>query len=120
MKNGKLTFIDLFCGAGGLSLGFKKAGFKHLLGIDVLPEMCDTYSKNIGKCKVADIKKLHRQDVLREIGDQKVDVVVGGPPCQGFSSANFKNWNQGIINDPRNNLIFEFARIVKERKPKAF
>jgi len=65
-------------------------------------------------------KKLHGQDVLEEIGGQKVDVVVGGPPCQGSSPANFKNWNQGITNDPRNRLIFDFERLVRELQPKAF
>jgi len=120
MGNRKPTFVDLFCGAGGLSLGFQKAGFKHLLGIDILPKMCDTYSKNIGKCKVADVKKLRRRDILKEIGGQKVDIVVGGPPCQGFTPMNFKNWNRGILNDPRNSLIFDFSRLVRELEPKAF
>jgi len=115
MSNKKrCSFIDLFAGAGGLSLGFKKSGCKHILGIEFDPRMAETYRRNIGPVLVKDIRKVHGSNL------PKVTLIIGGPPCQGFSSANFKNWNQGITNDPRNNLIFEFARIVEEKKPKAF
>lgn len=113
MAKKKPTFIDLFAGAGGLSTGFKQAGYRHLLGIEVDSKMAETYEKNVGKVLVSDIKDVDGNKL------PKTDVIIGGPPCQGFSAANRKVWNERKP-DKRQNLIFEFARIVNENKPKAF
>lgn len=114
------VIIDLFCGAGGLSLGFKQAGYRILLANDIESSCIDTYMHNHPEIPsdsifLGDIKKL-----VNGINDHfdvaKVDVIVGGPPCQGFSMAN----RQRLIDDPRNYLYKEYVRIVNNVKPKFF
>lgn len=109
----KPTFIDLFAGAGGLSHGFKQAGFRHVLGVEKDPKMAETYERNIGKVLVKDIREVKGTEL------PKVDLIIGGPPCQGFSSANKNVWNERK-SDERQKLIFEFARVVNEVKPKMY
>ena len=108
--------LDLFCGAGGLSLGFQLAGYKIIGGVDFQQDAIKTHEKNfknsISIC--GDIKEIDDNKVIELFGD-KVDVIIGGPPCQGFSAGN----RQQIENDPRNKLFFEFIRFVKILKPKA-
>ena len=103
------TLLDLFCGAGGLSLGFKKAGFKTLCAVDHNNSALQTYSRNFGHsaqwCDLSD----------ENLTFPDVDVVVGGPPCQGFSSAGMRR-----NGDHRNSLVSLFARIVARMQPKAF
>lgn len=112
----KYTVLDLFCGAGGLSLGFQLAGFKVIGGIDFQEDAIKTHEKNftnsISLC--CDIKKISNE-TIKKLFDNKVDVIIGGPPCQGFSAGN----RQQTEDDPRNKLFFEFIRFVKILKPKA-
>lgn len=116
----KLKLVDLFCGAGGLSLGFVQQGFYPLLANDIEPCCIDTYAHNHpemprDKIVLGDISKV--EDKLEQlIGGENVDVVVGGPPCQGFSMAN----RQRIINDPRNKLYKFFVDAVNRIRPKYF
>lgn len=112
----KYRVLDLFCGAGGLSLGFKLAGFQIVGGIDFQQDAIYTHEKNfknsISIC--GDIKEI-KDDKVRELFENKVDIIIGGPPCQGFSAGN----RQQIENDPRNKLFFEFIRFVRILQPKA-
>ena len=84
----KFNAIDLFCGAGGLSLGFQQAGFNIIVGVDNEQAALDTFEFNhkgaIGLN--ADLSKRETFDlILKTAGDRKIDVVIAGPPCQGFS-----------------------------------
>ena len=111
--------LDLFCGAGGLSLGFKMANFDIIGGIDFDQEALDTHKLNFkdGFHFCGDISELDDEFVLENF-DGKVDVVIGGPPCQGFSVANMQQ--KDIECDDRNKLFYEFIRFVRLLKPKAF
>ncbi|MBQ4520366.1 MAG: DNA cytosine methyltransferase [Bacteroidaceae bacterium] len=117
MKNRTYNVIDLFCGCGGLSLGFEQAGYNVLLGIDIWKDALETFRHNHknGATLCADLSKITGEDVDREINFQKVDVIIGGPPCQGFSVA-----GKRIIDDERNSLYKSFVRMVEYFKPKAF
>lgn len=113
----KPTCVDLFCGAGGLSLGFKLAGFNIIGGVEWDKAAMETHKKNFSSnfefC--GDIKDISDSEILDNFSN--VDVIIGGPPCQGFSSANRHDKEE---NDPRNQLFFEYIRFVKLLKPKAF
>lgn len=113
----KLTVIDLFCGCGGLSLGFEQAGFDVLLGIDNWKDALSTFSYNHHNSETicADLMTLDAKDVQGVIGERRVDVIIGGPPCQGFSVA-----GKRIIDDDRNKLYKSFVRMVAHFKPRAF
>ncbi|HVY01175.1 MAG TPA: DNA cytosine methyltransferase [Candidatus Nanoarchaeia archaeon] len=111
----KPTVVDLFCGAGGLSTGFKMAGFDVLLGVDHIPVFCQTFEKNDHKSICKDITKVSVDEIKEAIGNKEVDIVAGGPPCQGFSMAGRRD-----TKDPRNSLFMEFVRIVNGLKPKFF
>ena len=104
----ELTVLDLFCGAGGLSLGFKNANFKTICAIDHNRAALDTYSKNIGDHAKA--RDLHGDTDLPE-----ASVIIGGPPCQGFSSAGMRR-----NGDKRNSLVACFAETVARLRPRAF
>ena len=115
-----LKYIDLFSGAGGFSLGFDNSGFQNVFSIDIEPSFCETYNHNFQRhnliqkdiCDVTDseLKYLKEHD--------EIDVVIGGPPCQGFSIAG--NIGRKFIEDPRNKLFKEFARVVKVIEPSYF
>ena len=111
------TIIDLFCGCGGISLGFEQAGFKVLLGIDNWNDALTTFKYNHhgSKTMCADMMQVDPVDVEKVIGTHYVDVIVGGPPCQGFSVA-----GKRIVDDERNSLYKSFVRMVAYFKPKAF
>jgi DNA (cytosine-5)-methyltransferase 1 len=112
-----MNVIDLFCGCGGISEGFRLAGFKIVAGVDFNIESIKTYQKNFqgSKAICADLLTFDDSMITEEFGKLKIDVLVGGPPCQGFSSAN--RW-QKESQDPRNRLFFEYLRFVKILKPK--
>lgn len=112
----KLTAIDLYCGAGGLTLGLKRAGFDVVAGVEIDPEIVKTYEANHPKTKVIkrDIREVTGKEILELVGLEEVDLIAGCPPCQGFSSLTRKYKRK----DPRNDLILEMARIVEEIKPK--
>jgi DNA (cytosine-5)-methyltransferase 1 len=121
-KNG---FIDLFCGAGGFTIGFGRAGWRPLLGIDINPFVSETHKHNFptinflekdlsNKETIEDIEKLYR--------GKEVGIVVGGPPCQGFSIfgkrrfVNTKGYDPH--SDPRNKLVYSFLDVVKIVTPR--
>lgn len=113
----KLRVIDLFSGVGGLSLGFRMAGFEISLANEIDKEIAESYSRNHPETKMIneDITKLNIEDVFKEYKN-KVDVVIGGPPCQGFS----QKGQRKSINDERNFLFRYFYDVVKVLKPKYF
>lgn len=115
-----LKMIDLFCGAGGLSLGFAQEGFVTSLANDIQECCVDTYAHNHpetprNKIILGDVKNV--ADNIENLVDVSfVDIVVGGPPCQGFSMAN----RQRLIDDPRNHLYKNYVEIVRKVQPKFF
>lgn len=116
----KLNYIDLFSGAGGMSLGFDQAGFNNIFSVDIEPRFCETYKTNFPKHNLIqkDISKLSNEEIKSIIGNKIIDVIIGGPPCQGFSMAG--NIGRKFIDDPRNQLFREFARIVEIVQPSYF
>lgn len=117
VENKKYNILDLFCGCGGMSLGFEQAGFRVLLGIDIWEDALQTYLKNRKDAKTlcADISSLSGNDIVNVIGNETVDVIIGGPPCQGFSVA-----GKRIVDDERNKLYKGFVRMVDFFRPRAF
>lgn len=116
-----LKLIDLFAGAGGISSGFKKAGFHILSAVEYDHQIAETYSMNHPEAKVIvdDLAKVESKDLL--VGAKEVDVIVGGPPCQGFSMAGRRIRDNGtFLNDPRNGLFKEFHRVVEDLNPRVF
>lgn len=109
-----LNFIDLFSGCGGISNGLEQAGLNCLLGIDFNPAAIETFKLNhknaIGIC--GDIQKIKTSEIKKLINHQAVDLICGGPPCQGFSTA-----GSGNADDQRNHLFLDFVRFVKDFKP---
>lgn len=116
-KRNGLGYVSVFCGGGGLDLGFATAGFKPLFSSDVVPVYCDTIRQNLGGhiSEAHDISTLSGQDVLGRVGAQ-VDVVIGGPPCQSFSILGARKSTA----DPRGQLAYEYARFIREIGPQAF
>lgn len=114
------TYIDLFCGAGGFSLGFDKSGFQNIFSVDIQKDFCETYATNFPSHKLIqkDITQLSKEMILELINGKNVDVIIGGPPCQGFSMAG--GIGRRFIDDPRNRLFKEFVRVVEVARPKYF
>lgn len=112
------TFIDLFAGCGGLSLGLQQAGFKCIFMNEIDPKCCETYLKNMPLQEYfsGDIKELNKHLEQYSALFTDVDLVCGGPPCQGFSTAN----RQRLLNDPRNVLYKEYLKFLSFVKPKFF
>lgn len=114
-----MNVIDLFCGCGGLSEGFKLAGYQIVGGVDFNQSAINTYNRNFPEAKgiCCDLLNMNQEEILKEFGDlTKIDVIIGGPPCQGFSAAN-RYKVEG--DDPRNKLFFQFVKFVDLAKPKA-
>ena len=110
--------IDLFCGCGGLSYGFERAGFNILLGIDNDEKALETFELNHNEAKsiCGDITTIsYEKDIKPLIGDKSIDVIIGGPPCQGMSLSGPRKFD-----DPRNKLYLSYIRLVDEIKPKMF
>ena len=116
----KINYIDLFSGAGGMTLGFDRAGFNNVFSVEFSKAFADTYTKNFPKHKllVEDIRKISNDDALRAANGKTVDLIIGGPPCQGFSIAG--NIGRTFLDDERNHLFLEFVRFVSIFKPKMF
>lgn len=112
------TAIDLFAGAGGLTVGLKKAGFRVVAAVEIDEEIAATYRKNHPEVKliVKDIREVTGNEILRLAGLKRIDLVAGCPPCQGFSKLTDKHHR----NDHRNQLVLEMARLIKELNPRAF
>lgn len=117
----KLKVIDCFCGAGGLSLGFEKKDFEVVYAFDFAEDTINTYKNNPqyhhGPAFVRDIHNVSKSSIEKDLGHDigQIDVVIGGPPCQGFSVQ-----RRGDDNDPRNELVLEYVRLLRELKPKLF
>ena len=120
MKKEKYLLVDLFAGCGGLSTGMEQAGFTPWFVNEIVPTFCNTYKCNHklpdSHYYIGDINELNKnldkyQDLLSNI-----TLVCGGPPCQGFSTAN----RQRIIDDPRNNLYKAYLHFLSVVRPKFF
>ncbi|NEP12072.1 MAG: DNA cytosine methyltransferase [Symploca sp. SIO2C1] len=118
--------IDLFAGAGGFSLGIEQAGFDVALAVEQDPIHAAVYAFNFPQTKVLckDVAQLSSQEIQQALAKlatdkrlqhNQIDLVIGGPPCQGFS-----NIGKRRLDDVRNNLVFEFCRLVKELQPRYF
>ena len=110
----KYNVLDLFCGCGGLSKGFEMAKFNIIGGVDFNKEAIDTFNYNFKGSKGLDVDILNIDEKkIKEIFGNKIDIIIGGPPCQGFSAAN----RNKVDDDPRNKLFFQFVKFVDTFKP---
>jgi DNA (cytosine-5)-methyltransferase 1 len=127
-----MTFIDLFAGCGGFSEGFYQEGFESVVHVDFDSAACETvkermryynYSENAIEsaviCGDLTFDDVHNQ-INSSIGNRKIDVLVGGPPCQTFSSVGRAQDKNSMRNDPRNYLFRSYLEILEEYKPKIF
>lgn len=121
-----MNAIDLFAGAGGLSIALRNSGFNILMANEINPRFAETHHYNFPEVPIVqkDINDLSSEDWNELIGDKEVDLIVGGPPCQGFSifgKRRFINTQEyDPHQDPRNFLVYQYIRIVKELRPKFF
>ena len=108
-----LSVVDFFCGCGGLALGFQRAGFQIAAGLDFDKKAVDTFNKNIGNGFVEDLSDNGWSDRLKSnIGKRKINVLVGGPPCQGFSLTGTRKYD-----DERNKLYNSIFAGIEVLKP---
>lgn len=120
----EINVLGLFSGGGGLDLGFSAAGFNSIFSSDIDSYSCKTLLQNQDKRKFLskhpviceDIKNISYKTLKKTIGIKNVDFIIGGPPCQAFSIFGKR---QGL-NDPRGNLVYEYARLIKEIQPEGF
>jgi DNA (cytosine-5)-methyltransferase 1 len=119
--NKKPTAIDLFSGCGGLTLGLKQAGFKVIGAVEIDSVAAETYGVNHSEVNMwqNDIRELSGAEILSKLKLKKgeLDLLAGCPPCQGFSSMRTHNGKE--VKDLRNDLVFDYLRLVKELCPKA-
>ena len=114
----RLTFVDLFCGAGGLSKGLEFAGLKGICGLDYFDAAERTYRRNFehqylnGDVTIPEVKSNLYRIVREQLQGERLGVIVGGFPCQGFSMAGNR-----VVDDPRNSLYRDMVEIVNELKP---
>ena len=110
------TVLDVFAGAGGLALGFEQAGFDIAAAIELDPVHAATHAFNFPQCRTlcGDATKMRGIDVRKHLS-APIDVVVGGAPCQGFSMI-----GKRALDDPRNQLVKHFLRLVVELEPSVF
>ncbi|MDR0933796.1 MAG: DNA cytosine methyltransferase, partial [Burkholderiaceae bacterium] len=114
-----MKLVDFFSGAGGLTCGLNMAGFQSILGSDINPVYANTFASNHPHAKVItdDIRKISEHDILQLTGLKpgELDLIAGGPPCQGFSI----NAPIRSLDDQRNHLFKEYLRIAAILRPKA-
>ena len=121
-----MTFIDLFSGCGGFSLGLEWAGFSCRAAVDSNASAVQTFKLNhahVPHVLVRDLKKFGPRDLDKLLGSERIDLVIGGPPCQGFSKArkaDGSNHGERLVHDPRRELYREFLRYVKYYQPRVF
>lgn len=119
--HGNLTVADFFCGAGGLSEGFKQAGYDIVLGIDSDEAAVATYHDQHGCGIVSSIENVDASLIKKQTGLNRIDIVVGGPPCQGFSTVavgKLKAMGKPRTSKhPLNQLYKQFIRLILELKP---
>lgn len=116
MTKKRYRVVDLFSGCGGISKGFENTGRVEIVGaIDFDQSACNTYKLNFPKANVicGDINQI----TVDSTGFKDIDIIIGGPPCQGFSRLNY--WDKDRDNDPRNKLFYQYLRFVEELQPKA-
>lgn len=112
-----MKIIDLFCGIGGLSLGFEQVGFEVIAAIDMWKDAVVTYNHNRKDkvAKVETVEDFNENELLEIIASQKITGIIGGPPCQGFSTVGRRE-----VDDPRNKMYLEFYKAVKIANPNFF
>ena len=120
----QIKLVDLFSGAGGFSLGFKNTPIKIALAIDINHSAARTYSVNFTDTIVIedDIRNITGYEILKIVGN-KIDIVIGSPPCEPFTAANplrMKEPIERLYLDERGTLTLEFIRIIDEIRPKIF
>lgn len=124
------NFIDLFAGCGGLSEGFYRQGFKALAHVEINPTACETlrtrmkhYNYNNADDSVLELD-ITREDVIERIDDvvkgEKVDIIIGGPPCQAYSSLGRAKDDNAMQDDPRNFLFESYVKVLNHYQPKFF
>ena len=113
----KLNFISLFSGGGGFQIGFENAGYNCLLSSDIDSDAERTHLRNYPKIPFIkkDIRQLDHKEILKATKNIKPDLIIGGPPCQGFSAMGDK-----ISSDPRNELFNSYIKLVRELSPEFF
>jgi DNA (cytosine-5)-methyltransferase 1 len=115
--NKKITAIDLFSGCGGFSYGFQQAGFHVILGVDNTEIALKTFEKNHDNSKAL-LLDLHKESaidtIIKESDGKEIDVIIAGPPCQGFSLTGSRKEN-----DERNSLFYAVFRLAEKTNPKA-
>lgn len=116
-KDKSIPFVDLFCGAGGLSVGFERAGFKAVYAIDNDPSAIETYKYNHPNCHAvcSDIEKIKAADIFKAAGTKSIPLIVGGPNCQGVSLRGKRD-----PNDPKNKMFTHYLRLIEEVQPEWF
>ena len=124
------TFIDLFAGCGGLSEGFYRMGFKALAHVEINHWACETLRKRMQYYGYQNADKeviehdITAEDILEKIDKavegRKVDIIIGGPPCQAYSTAGRVRDSKGMAVDPRNYLFESYVKILEYYKPKFF
>lgn len=108
--------LTFFSGAGGFSYGFAQAGLKPLCGAEINIDACQSYEANVGSaCYNIDLSQTPPSFFKDLLGGKEPFAIIGGPPCQGFSTAGARN-----VEDPRNRLIFNYLRMVSEVRPRWF
>jgi DNA (cytosine-5)-methyltransferase 1 len=112
-----MKIIDLFCGIGGLSLGFEQVGFEVVAAIDMWKDAVVTYNHNRKDkvAKVETVEDFNEKELLEIIASQNITGIIGGPPCQGFSTVGRRE-----VDDPRNKMYLEFYKAVKIANPDFF
>lgn len=112
-----MKIIDLFCGVGGLSLGFEQAGFEVVAAVDMWADAVKTYNHNRKEkvAKVISVEEFNEKELMSIIAREKITGIIGGPPCQGFSTVGKRK-----VDDPRNKMYLEFYKAVKLVNPDFF